>query len=64
MEKVLEDFYRALLKGSFKGVHIPRSDVFYVREAIFCRTGIKYSLEEVEQAMYLEGFLNKKDIKK
>jgi len=43
-------------------VHIPRSDVFYVREAIFQDTGIKYSLDRVERAMFLEGMLNARDV--
>ena len=36
-ENVIEDFYEALASKSekkLKKVHIPKSDVFYVREAI------------------------------
>jgi hypothetical protein len=36
--------------------------VFYVREAIFQRSGERYSLDRVERAMYLEGHLKKKDV--
>lgn len=64
-ENVIEEFYKALASGDegrMRRVHIPRSDVFYVREAIFQKTGIKYTLSHVEEAMYLEGFLDKKDI--
>ena len=44
-ENVIEDFYEALASKSekkLKKVHIPKSDVFYVREAIYQRTGTLY----------------------
>lgn len=64
-EKVLEEFYLALAdedEGKLHRVHIPRSDVFYVREAILQDTGVKYTLDRVERAMYLEGHLEAKDV--
>lgn len=64
-DNVIEEFYKALAEedeGKLRRVHIPRSDVFYVRSAIEAKTGVRYSLSHVEQAMYLEGFLDKKDI--
>ena len=64
-ENVLEEFYYALAnedEGHLKKVHIPRSDVFYVREAIHNDTGVKYTLDRVERAMYLEGHLAAKDV--
>lgn len=64
-DNVLEEFYRALAnedEARLRRVHIPHSSVFYVREAIFNRTGIKYSLQHVERAMYEEGYLDKQDI--
>lgn len=64
-ENVLEEFYRALAsedEGKLRRVHIPHSSVFYVREAIFQRTGEWYTLHHVESAMYEEGHLSKKDI--
>ena len=42
--------------------HIPRSDVFYVRQKILLDTGVKYTLDHVERAMYLEGLLDAKDV--
>jgi hypothetical protein len=62
---ILKEFYKALLSNDekkIKRVHIPRSDVFYVREKIFQDTGIKYTLDRVERAMYLEGMLDAKDV--
>ena len=64
-DDVLGEFYKALAdedEGRLRRVHIPRSDVFYVRKKIFEDTGIKYSLDRVERAMYLEGFLSASDV--
>lgn len=64
-ERVLEDFYEALADRNevkLRRVHIPRSDVFYVREAIHQDTGTRYTLDRVERAMYLEGHLSKYDV--
>jgi hypothetical protein len=64
-DDVLTNFYNALAdkdEGRLRRVHIPRSDVFYVREAIHQRTGIRYSLDRIERAMYLEGHLRKQDV--
>jgi hypothetical protein len=36
--------------------------VFYVREAIYNRTGKKYTLDHVERAMYLEGYLESNEV--
>ena len=59
-DSVLETFYNALASSNNKAlhdVHIPMSDVFYVRAAIEANTGVKYTLDHVERAMYLEGHL-------
>ena len=64
-EDVLGQFYKALAAGDenvLQRVHIPRSDVFYVREAIHQATGVKYTLDRVERAMYLEGHLKKRAV--
>ena len=64
-DNVVEEFYRALAsedEGKLRRVHIPRSDVFYIREKIRNDTGIKYSLDRVERAMYLEGYLKARDV--
>ena len=49
-------------EAKLKRCHIPRSDVFYVRQKILSDTGIKYTLDHVERAMFLEGMLNAKDV--
>ena len=64
-EDVLGEFYKALASGNervLKRIHIPRSDVFYVREALYQKTGVKYTLDRVERSMYLEGHLKKSDV--
>lgn len=64
-ENVLEEFYAALASGdpsSFNRVHIPKSDVFYVRTAIEADTGVRYTLDHVERAMYLEGHLTRHEV--
>lgn len=62
-ENVLEEFYKNLVDEDDKNrVHLPHSSVFYVREAIYCRTGIWYTLDRIERAMYLEGFLLRDDV--
>ena len=64
-DNVLEEFYSALAdedEVKLRRCHIPRSDVFYVRQKIFLDTGIKYTLDHVERAMFLEGILDAKDV--
>ena len=53
---VLEDFYRAIQNNSLDGLHIPHSDVFYVRAAVENGTGIRYPLQQIETAMKAEGW--------
>lgn len=64
-DDVLTKFYLALASRDEKvlrSVHIPRSDVFYVRENIFQNTGIRYSLDRIERAMFVEGHLKARDV--
>ena len=61
-DNVLEEFYENLLNEDDPDrIHIPRSDVFYVREALRCRTGVTYTLDHVERAMLVEGHLKPED---
>ena len=55
-------YYLSLLNDEEDRVHIPMSDVFYVRAAIEARTGERYTLDHVERAMYLEGHLSRHDV--
>ena len=64
-EDVIEEFYDAIADGDSKRlrrVHIPKSDVFYVREALRSRLGKSYSLDHIQRARYLEGFLQRHEV--
>jgi hypothetical protein len=61
-EKVLEEFYGSLSKESASSfVHIPRSDVFYVREHLRAVFGKNFTLDYVEWALLKEGLIEAKD---
>lgn len=64
-DRVLENFYKALAdkdEKKLRRVHIPRSDVFYVRRAYFEHTGNWETLDRIERSMYLEGMLSRNDV--
>ena len=64
-ENVIEEYYKALVSNSYNysmKVHIPKSDVFYVRTAIEEATGEHYTLDHVERSMYLEGHLKSYEV--
>lgn len=64
-ESVIEEFYSALVDNdtrTLRRIHIPKSDVFYVRTAIEVNTGVRYTLDHVERAMYLEGYLRRHEV--
>ena len=48
----------AVRDNKLKDLHIPHSSVFYVRAAIEAKTGIRYTLKHVENAMKHEGMLD------
>jgi hypothetical protein len=65
-DDVLADFFSALADDNIqalRSIHIPRSDVFYVRQKYFQDTGHWVSLDRMERAMYLEGHLHTHDVK-
>jgi hypothetical protein len=53
---VLEDFYQAVRTNRLDSVHVPHSDVFFVRAALRERTGQMFPLQAVEAAMRKEGW--------
>lgn len=65
-DSILEDFYSALADGDIKAIrniHIPRSDVFYVRQKYFIDTGEWITLDRMERCMYLEGLLAASEVR-
>ena len=55
-ENMLEAFYHAIHTNTLNRLHIPHSSVFYVRAAIEARTGERFTLKHVENAMKAEGW--------
>ena len=53
---VLEDFYTAVRNNRLDSIHVPHSDVFFVKYALENRTGKKFKLKDVEAAMRAEGW--------
>jgi len=60
-ENVIENFYEAIRTNTVSKLHIPHSDVFYVRSALEARTGERYTLKHVEDAMKAEGWLKEEN---
>ena len=55
-DNVIESFYDAVINNNLEKLHIPHSDVFYVRAAVEAHYGRSFSLKEVEDAMIAEGW--------
>ena len=61
-DNVIESFYDAVINNNLEKLHIPHSDVFYVRAAVEAHYGRSFSLKEVEDAMIAEGWSENKDL--
>ena len=59
-DNVLDAFYDAIRTNTLDRLHIPHSDVFYVRAAVEARYGRKFTLKHVEDAMRAEGMDRKR----
>jgi len=57
---VVADIYIAINKGYIDKIHIPHSDVYFVRAALEKHTGYYFPLDVVEEAMRLEGWRDRK----
>ena len=56
-DNVLEAFYDAICNNTLDRLHIPHSDVFYVRKALEVRFAPrKFTLKETEDYMRAEGW--------
>ena len=53
---VLEDFYVAVRNNRLDSIHVPHSDVFFVKAAMENRLGMKFTLKDIEAAMRAEGW--------
>ena len=52
----LEKFYRADRNNRLHKIHIPHSDVYYVKAAVDAHYNKSFSLKHVENAMKAEGW--------
>jgi hypothetical protein len=55
-DNVLESFYHAVATNTLDKLHIPHSDVYYVRAAVEAHYGKPFTLKHVETAMKAEGW--------
>ena len=60
-DNVLKTFYEGIKTNTLSNLHIPHSDVFYVRAAVEAHYGKKFSLKHVEDAMKAEGWKDTDD---
>jgi hypothetical protein len=56
-------YARARNSNNLQGLHVPLSDVYYVKAKISEDTGVDYSAEHVEISMWLEGLLPVMEVK-
>jgi hypothetical protein len=57
---VASDVFKALHRNQLDSLHIPHSDVYYVRAALEKRTGYYFPLDVVEKAMRDEGWRDRR----
>ena len=55
-DNVLDAFYEAIRTNTLDKLHIPHSDVFYVRTALEIKFKRKFTLKETEDVMREEGW--------
>ena len=53
---ILDTFYEAIRTNNLSRIHIPHSDVFYVKAAVEAYYGKPFTLQHVEEAMLAEGW--------
>ncbi len=53
---ILDTFYEAIRTNTLSCIHIPHSDVFYVKAAVEAYYGKPFTLQHVEEAMLAEGW--------
>ena len=61
-DNVLDAFYDAIKNNTLHNLHIPHSDVFYVRQVVEAHYGRPFTLKHVEAAMKAEGWKDTDDV--
>jgi hypothetical protein len=57
---VVSQVYIAMHNEALDNIHIPHSDVYFVRAALEKHTGYYFPLDRVEEAMKAEGWKDRK----
>jgi glycosylphosphatidylinositol transamidase (GPIT) subunit GPI8 len=60
---VLEDFYAAVRNNRLDSIHVPHSDVFFVKAAMEHHKQMKFKLADIEAAMRAEGWSESRVLK-
>lgn len=53
--------YIGLFKGNIENIHVPHSDVYYVRASVEKHTGYYFPLDAVEEAMRSNGWRDRRN---
>jgi hypothetical protein len=61
---VVAEIYIAMSSGVLDNVHIPHSDVYFVRASLEKHTGYYFPLDQIEAAMKAEGWRDRKGTKR
>jgi len=59
---VVSEAYKLLHEGKETKIHLPHSDVYFVRAALESKSGYFFPLNVVEEAMRLEGWREQRHV--
>jgi c-di-GMP-binding flagellar brake protein YcgR len=59
---VVSEAYKLLHEGKETKIHLPHSDVYFVRAALESKSGYFFPLNVVEEAMRLEGWKEQRHV--
>jgi predicted transcriptional regulator len=59
---IVSEAYRLLSEGKETKIHIPHSDVYFVRIALEKHSGYFFPLDVVEEAMRMEGWKEQRHV--
>jgi hypothetical protein len=59
---VVSEAYKLLHEGKETKIHLPHSDVYFVRAALESKSGYFFPLDVVEEAMRLEGWKEQRHV--
>jgi len=59
---VVSEAYKLLHEGKETKIHLPHSDVYFVRAALENKSGYFFPLDVIEEAMRLEGWREQRHV--